>query len=256
MDEAGQRGWREALALARAQIENFTRQPHFVPLLLGLILIVGAYFRFVGLNWDADQHLHPDERFLTMVETSIALPRSLGEYFNSAISPLNPYNRGHSLFVYGTLPLFLTRIAGQMVHKTEYWNIHLVGRALSALFDLGSVVLIFLIGRKLYDRRVGLLSAALLAMAVFPIQQSHFFAVDTFANFFVVAALYFAILVAREGRWWAYGLLGASFGMAIACKINLVTLAAIVVLAAAVHLYITLRKGAPAEDAFAVERTA
>ena len=36
-------------------------------LLLILVLVVGTYFRTVGLNWDANQHLHPDERFLTMV---------------------------------------------------------------------------------------------------------------------------------------------------------------------------------------------
>ncbi|MFQ6057957.1 MAG: DUF2298 domain-containing protein, partial [Anaerolineae bacterium] len=266
MDEAGLKGWNEL----RVQIEALMRERYFVWLLLALILVMGAYFRFVGLNWDEDQHLHPDERFLTMVETSIALPRSLGEYFDSTTSPLNPYNRGYSTFVYGTLPLFLTRFVAQMVHKTEYWNVHLVGRALSALFDLGSLILIFLMGRKLYDSRVGLLSAALLALAVSPIQQSHFFTVDTFANFFVVAALYFAVHVAEEGQWWQYGLLGASLGMAVACKINVATLAAIVVLAAAVHLYTVLRRGTTAqagseavaeaavpsrEDAFALERT-
>ena len=42
-------------------------------ILFALILVIagGAYFRFVGINWDDNYHLHPDERFLTMVETSL-----------------------------------------------------------------------------------------------------------------------------------------------------------------------------------------
>ena len=43
-------------------------------LLLIAILLVGAAFRLTGVNWDEDQHLHPDERFLTMVETSLSFP--------------------------------------------------------------------------------------------------------------------------------------------------------------------------------------
>jgi hypothetical protein len=34
---------------------------------LAVIVLCGAYLRFVGQNWDAGQHQHPDERFVTMV---------------------------------------------------------------------------------------------------------------------------------------------------------------------------------------------
>ena len=40
--------------------------------LLILVLGIGTYFRVIGLNWDQNQHLHPDERFLTMVESALA----------------------------------------------------------------------------------------------------------------------------------------------------------------------------------------
>ena len=66
--------------------------------------------RLYGLNWDQSQHLHPDERFLTMVATDIRLPSSLWQYFDNAKSPLNPYNYPqYQFFVYGTFPLFLTK---------------------------------------------------------------------------------------------------------------------------------------------------
>ncbi len=43
-------------------------------ILLALILLLGAYFRLTGVEWDDNTHLHPDERFLTMVETALSLP--------------------------------------------------------------------------------------------------------------------------------------------------------------------------------------
>jgi hypothetical protein len=48
------------------------RASWLVDVLLILILLAGVYFRFTGVNWDDGTHLHPDERFLTMVESSLS----------------------------------------------------------------------------------------------------------------------------------------------------------------------------------------
>ena len=62
-------------------------------------LIAGLfYLRFFGLNWDQNSHLHPDERFLTMVTNGLIWPKSLAEYFNSATNPLNPNNFGYNFY--------------------------------------------------------------------------------------------------------------------------------------------------------------
>ncbi|HPD44993.1 MAG TPA: hypothetical protein PK131_02350, partial [Candidatus Woesebacteria bacterium] len=113
-----------------------------------IILIIAFLLRIVGLNWDDYGHLHPDERFLTMVETSIQLPKSVREYFDTQISPLNPYNKGNSFFVYGTFPVFLTKIIGQLTGLTGYNQIHFVGRVLSALFDTLIVYFLYLLTKK------------------------------------------------------------------------------------------------------------
>ncbi|HTD51427.1 MAG TPA: hypothetical protein VK780_00255, partial [Thermoanaerobaculia bacterium] len=72
---------------------------------LGAILLAGAILRWTHVRWDESSHLHPDERFTSMVEEALTFPRHISEYFDSAHSPLNPYNRGHDSYVYGTLPL-------------------------------------------------------------------------------------------------------------------------------------------------------
>ncbi|MBN1667354.1 MAG: glycosyltransferase family 39 protein [Anaerolineales bacterium] len=267
--------------------------------LLSLVLLSGAVLRFTGLDWDQDQHLHPDERFLTMVETGLqpvgtpaeslgppptvasqpwretyvqTLPdcSAWGGYFDTACSPLNPHNRGYTFYVYGTLPIFLVRYVADWVQMTGYSEVHLVGRALSALVDLLSVLLVYAIGARLYNRLVGVLGAAFSAFAVLQIQQSHFFTVDTFTNLFMLLALYCAVLVTRVGHqvegvrgeglgeetvavstrrvglllrrflghplFWPSVGFGLALGMAVASKINAAPIALILPLAAALYL--------------------
>src|SRR5512138_2355688 len=122
----------------------------FWQLALIVILLLAAFFRLRGLNWDESQHLHPDERFLTMVETAIRLPNSWSQYFDTPQSPLNPYNNNFGSFVYGTAPLFLVRLVGQVLGQTDYGNVYLLGRAMSGLADLFVLFMVFAIGRRLY----------------------------------------------------------------------------------------------------------
>ncbi|MGC9348100.1 MAG: DUF2298 domain-containing protein, partial [Anaerolineae bacterium] len=99
---------------------------------LALILVFAGTLRAFNLNWDQGTHLHPDERFLTMVVSAVRFPsEELDEdgvplctnavecvrvYFNTDRSPLNPANRDFS-YVYGTLPLFGTRAVGLLVDQ-------------------------------------------------------------------------------------------------------------------------------------------
>jgi len=172
-----------------------TSRPSWVwDILLLVVLLAGAYFRYTGVNWDEHTHLHPDERFLTMVSSALEPVKSLDEYFDTAQSTLNPHNRGYTFFVYGTLPLFITRYVAGWMNQAGYDEIHLVGRQLSAIADLLTVLLVYLIANRLYRKpALGLLAAAFAAFEVLPIQQSHYFTVDTFTNTFGFLAFYFAV---------------------------------------------------------------
>ena len=179
------------------------------PVLLAVIVLVSAAFRLIGADWDQLHHLHPDERFLTMVGTRLGLPASLAQYLDPSSSPLSPYLLPDvSFFVYGTFPLFLVRAVAEFTGGTGYDSFHLIGRAASALFDTGAVVMVFLIGRRTFDKRVAVLAALFYAFAVLGIQLSHFFAVDTFATFFATAAIYLAAKSLDEKRWYQFVGLG------------------------------------------------
>ena len=88
---------------------NIKRASLFPILFLAGVLLVGAYLRFVGIRWGEYQYLHPDERFLIWVGTDISPVESLSAYWDTVNSSLNPHNRGHGFYVYGTLPMFLAR---------------------------------------------------------------------------------------------------------------------------------------------------
>ena len=218
-------------------LEEVASRPGAATLCLAFALLSGAILRFSGLDWDAGQHLHPDERFLTMVETALRWPSDLAEYFDASRNPLSPYNHDYGFFVYGTLPLYLVKWLSIALDKTGYDQVYLVGRALSGLFDLGCVVLVYLLGRRLYGLRVGLFGATLLSLSVLNIQQSHFFTVDTFASFFALATVYLAVRASEDGHWWDYALMGLALGAAVASKLSLFNLGLVAALAAGAHVH-------------------
>jgi YYY domain-containing protein len=218
-------------------------------LLLGIILLAGAYFRYTGMRWDEGHGLHPDERFMGLVLSAIQPVDNLGDYFNTDTSTLNPHNRGYTFYVYGTLPLFIVRYLGEWTGESGFGDLSLVGRYVSATLDLGTVLLVFLIALKLYKKPwLALMAAAFAAFSVLPIQLSHYNTVDTYANFFITLACYFAVSAMQEqlshprtpegleiqsakrsGGYWLkeawrtvtpYVFFGVAFGGAISCKIS------------------------------------
>ncbi|HVN52770.1 MAG TPA: DUF2298 domain-containing protein, partial [Anaerolineaceae bacterium] len=214
-----------------------------INLALVLILLIGAYFRFSGLNWDDNHHQHPDERFITMVTDQIRGVSGIGAYFDTAKSTLNPLNFGS--YTYGMLPLFFTRMIAEWVNMANYDKITLVGRALSGLFDLAAVLMLFLLGARLYNRQVGLVAAALASAAVLPIQLSHFYAVDSFSTVFVIACFYFGLSAVPihhpQGRVERsnliyFAIFGVMVGLAGACKVNTLPVFGVILLAGAIYL--------------------
>lgn len=189
-------------------------------LILFGILLLAAFFRFYNLNWDQGYHLHPDERAIIMKVVELRFPiDNLSSFFTSG-STWNPH-----FFAYGSFPFYLLKLVGSALgyldpRFTTYELINIVGRLISAIFDLGTVLVIFYLGKKLHSLTVGFLSAFFYAVSVLPIQLSHFYAVDTLLTFFSLAVLYQLVLFYDKPSSRRAIFIGILFGLALATKIS------------------------------------
>jgi YYY domain-containing protein len=207
------------------------------PLTLLLILVLGGLLRLTNADWDDGQNLHPDERFLTMVATEVQWPDGIRGYLDSQTSPLNPYNvrdgdgnARYPTFIYGTFPLVIGKWWGELTGNDQYGSYHLASRSLSAIVDLFSILLLFLIGRRLFGDTVALLGALLYTLSVLPIQLSHFGTFDNWVTAFCLGAFYFALRANDRGRWWDFALSGVLAGLAIASKLSALPIIAVTAL--------------------------
>jgi hypothetical protein len=169
------------------------------------VLLVAAVLRFQGLNWDQQIGAHPDERYVVDVASRLSFPERL-----------NPFAAAPDV-AYGHLPLYLLAAASAFAPRIDPL---LVGRALSAAFDVGTVALTFGLGRRVHGEGAGLLGAGFVALTVAHVQQAHFYTVDTPLAFFVVGALLFAVRLAEEGRPVDGWLAGLWAGLAVGTKLT------------------------------------
>jgi hypothetical protein len=199
------------------KIKSYISKNNFPPFFKGglgwilCILLLAFGLRIFSLNWDQSQHLHPDERFITMVTSDITL------------SDLNPANHGYDFYAYGIFPLFITRLFGQIFSQTSYDQIFLIGRVLSAIFDTGIILILYFFCHLLKIKsKTTIIICFLYALAVFPIQLSHFFTVDTFTVFFSTLSIYFFIKFFKSKQLKDLIFSAIILGLALSCKISLI----------------------------------
>ena len=187
--------------------------------ILFFIILLGFSFRIFNSNWDSGFMFHPDERAIYMFTIPIALPSSINEFL-SPESSLNP-----NFFAYGNLPIYLLKIVSSYASVinpafSEYSGIFVVGRIINAVFDTLTILIIFLLARKLFNIKAALLSSFFYSIAVFPIQNSHFYSVDISLTFFTLLTLLFLSFYMKTPNLKNALLTGLAFGLALATKIS------------------------------------
>ncbi|UCC52488.1 MAG: hypothetical protein JSV68_00695, partial [Anaerolineaceae bacterium] len=162
-------------------------------LLLAIILIVALGLRWTGLDWDDYNHYHPDERYITWVATTIEWPSDWRSALDPVQTSFNPFywpagaesdgivvHQGEARkFAYGHFPLYLgvaaTRLAEGINpslqallpedwlltrdvlngrNAIEFRHLTAVSRALTGLTDAATILVLFLIGRRVYSPQV------------------------------------------------------------------------------------------------------
>ena len=212
-----------------------------------VILVVALGLRLNGVNWDQGFGFHPDERdiymrsgcmyelladspgaqdcgyLLDQPDAQPGLP-GVGTLLDIDRSPLNPH-----WFPLGSILIYLmvfVRSIAELFTDFNSLDMRYFGRPLSALADVGSVALVFVLGRKLYGTGVGLLAAGLTALSVIHIQNSHFYRPETFSVFFTLASFWAMWRMVERKRLRDSVLLGLMLGLAIAPKVSILPIMA------------------------------
>ena len=233
---------------------------------LGIVILTGSGLRTWNVNWDGGIHAHPDEKETACIYApSIGWPSSIDEFLNPRRSPLNPMwdaeNAMRRHYAYGHFPLYLGILTGELLSALAkpagllplpVRNIALMeqaattcegrvfaGRLLMALLDTVTIILLFLVGRRLYGAVGGLLAAALYAYTAQAVQLSHFFAIDPASTTFVVLTVYGGVLMVQQRSWRGVVLAGVGAGLAISTKSSMLPILAVPVMAAVVVLWRT-----------------
>ena len=193
-------------------------------------LVVAFVLRAYGLDWDRGLYFHPDERRILMVVEALHWPQDVVDLLAPA-SSLNP-----RFFAYGSLPIYTLRLLASLAGLWRgVWasmsRFCLLGRLLSALLDTLTVLATYILAYKVFNRRVAVLAAWLVALTVLHIQLAHFYTVDTMLTTLVMLAVIKAVDVAREGRVKDGAVLGVCLGAAMASKFSALPLGFVLVLA-------------------------
>ena len=179
---------------------------------LPLILLVALGLRLWGIHHGLPYVYNPDEN-------AHFVPRAIGMFGHS----LDPqYFVNPPAFTYLLHLAFWVRWGSRTAvgdaFATDPGTAFTIARVLTALLGAASVGLLAWAGARLVDRRVGLVAAALLAVAFLPVHYAHQAVNDVPALAPLCLSLVGIAGVYRGGRLRDYALAGAALGVACATK--------------------------------------
>ena len=155
--------------------KNHLRKPHNVPnkrldyILLGVIMVVAAVLRL----WKLGQVPFMHDEFSAMTRLGYD---SFRELIRQGVAP-DAHPAGVQVFLY-----YWAKVVG--------WNAFWV-KLPFVLMGIGSIYLIYIIGRQWFNRKVGLLSAAFFAVSEFTVFYSQLARPYAAGLFFVLLQVYF-----------------------------------------------------------------
>jgi len=153
-------------------------------------------------------------------EASNFVPTAVSYYFTDTYNPhyfINP--PAFSYLLHAVLGLWFGGGDGVgTALATDPKGVFIVSRVTAAVLGAAAVVFVYLAGARLYDRRVGLIAAAVMAVAFLPVFYSHLALNDVPALLPLAVSVYGSAGVLVRGRLPDYALAGAGLGLAAATK--------------------------------------
>lgn len=200
--------------------------------LLFLILIIAFILRIWGVNFGLPGLFHVDERPLVYNSFHILTHKGKVAYYGSG-----------SLFCYLLSFLYsiyylVLKIKGVVQAPFDFLvlyiknptNVYLIGRIFCVISSTLSIFVVYLLGKKLYNKSIGLLSAFFLAVSFLSVQHAKYIKGDNLGILMLLLAFYFCIEAKKEFSCFqdrtnyeikAYIIAGIFTGIAVALRFTL-----------------------------------
>ena len=205
---------------------------------LAAILVLSLMLRLYGVDWDQGGAFHPDERAVSSRVHELDFGQLLEpSTLFTPESRLNP-----RWFNYGSLYLYV--VAGLEALSSPFveqdWSIFDLqrnGRRVNAVFDTVTVLLVFLITRRLFSTPAALFASLLAALSVIAIQNAHYATVDSLTTTLIVGTVYWSVRYVDRGKLLDAALAGVFVGLAVATKFAAAPVAAAVLSAHVLRIW-------------------
>lgn len=188
-----------------------------------MIALVALLLRFVGTWYGLPAFYNSDEPFNVVNALSYGAKQSLEPTYHV-------YPALHSyllLMVYG-LYFVVGRMAGVFESSLDFGasyflnptGLFWIGRLLSALLGVGSVVVLFILAKRFFSNRVAYVAAGLLSLSFIHVDLSHWILPEAAVGFMTILALYWIFRLTESSGTKTILVAGLLAGAAISTKYN------------------------------------
>ena len=184
--------------------------------LISGFFVVAFVLRAWGARFGLPEYVyHPDEH--AIVDRAAAILRT-GDYSPHWFNYPSTYTYLQAL---SYIPYFLISAArgfGNTIPDPAPYGFYFAGRLMTAFVGALTVPLVYALGARLFGRRTGLLSSALLSFCLLHVVHSHYVTTDVPAAFFVTLSLLFCSLLLQSAEKRYTVLAGLFAGLAASTK--------------------------------------
>lgn len=201
---------------------------------LAAIVVCGTVLRLLPASYGLPLVFHADETYLLQQLAKFLKSASQGLPTIGASTFYYPLTAVYGLyFVYG-------RATGRFGSMADFETafvlddptLHLLGRLQSVAFSAAALIALYVLGRKLYGHRGGLIASTLMAASVIDISSSHWLKFDSAVVFMSLLAVLAVLGLKDRGQFRRrYLVAGLVIGLAIAGRIDLLVLVPLLVVA-------------------------
>ena len=195
-----------------------------ISFMLGFCLIMGLILRLGAIDFGLPFLSHIDEEHYLPRALRILRSQDLNpHYFRNP--PLLTYLYSIVLFLYFVfgklLALFTSMRDFAELYFSNRTSFFVIARTINALFGVGICLVVYKVGKKLFDKITGLIASLLVCSSFLMVRDSHYAVNDIPGTFFLILSFSYIVNIYTRGRLKDYILSGLFAGMAVATKYNM-----------------------------------